>query len=45
LEKKVAHRNDGQLPATMRSVELAVTDRGIVIGTYIPTGPVRHGQM
>jgi dihydrofolate reductase len=37
--------NDGTLPATMRSVDLTVTDLGIVIGTYEPAGPVRHGQM
>ena len=37
--------NDGILPATMRPAGLAVTDLGIVIGTYEPAGPVRHGQM
>jgi len=37
--------NDGILPATMRAVDLTVTDLGIVIGTYEPAGPVRHGQM
>jgi dihydrofolate reductase len=37
--------NDGVLPATMRSVELTTTELGIVIGTYEPAGPVRHGQM
>src|SRR5215218_9155441 len=37
--------NDGILPATMRPVDLTVTDLGIVIGTYEPAGPVRHGQM
>jgi hypothetical protein len=37
--------NDGTLPATMRPVDLTVTDLGIVIGTYEPAGPVRHGQM
>jgi len=37
--------NDGILPATMHPVGLAVTYRGIVIGTYEPAGPVRHGQM
>ena len=37
--------NDGILPATMRPVGLTVTDLGIVIGTYEPAGPVRHGQM
>jgi hypothetical protein len=33
------------LPATMRPVDLTVTDLGIVIGTYEPAGPVGHGQM
>jgi hypothetical protein len=37
--------NDGILPATMRPVDLTVTDLGIVIGTYELAGPVRHGQM
>src|SRR6266566_2781130 len=37
--------NDGILPATMRPAGLTVTDLGIVIGTYEPAGPVRHGQM
>src|SRR5918994_2599154 len=37
--------NDGLLPATMRPVDLTVTDLGIVLGTYEPAGPVRHGQM
>jgi hypothetical protein len=37
--------NDGIAPATMRPAGLAVTDAGIVIGTYEPAGPVRHGQM
>ena len=37
--------NDGILPATMRAVDVTVTGLGIVIGTYEPTGPVRHGQM
>jgi len=37
--------NEGILPATMRPVELTVTERGIVLGTYEPAGPVRHGQM
>ena len=36
---------DGLLPATLRPVDLAVTDQGIVIGTYEPAGPVRYGQM
>jgi hypothetical protein len=29
----------------MRPVRLTVTDLGIVLGTYEPAGPVRHGQM
>ncbi|MEO5837372.1 MAG: dihydrofolate reductase family protein [Acidimicrobiales bacterium] len=37
--------NDGILPATLRPVDLTVTDLGIVIGTYEPVGPVRHGHM
>jgi dihydrofolate reductase len=37
--------NDGILPATMHPVDLTVTDLGIVLGTYEPAGPVRHGQM
>lgn len=37
--------NDGILPATMRPVDLTVTDLGIVLGTYEPAGPVRHGAM
>ena len=37
--------NDGIVPATMRAVDLTVTDLGIVLGTYEPAGPVRHGQM
>ena len=37
--------NDGIPPATMRAVDVTVTGLGIVIGTYEPTGPVRHGQM
>jgi dihydrofolate reductase len=36
---------DGIVPATMRPAGLAVTDLGIVIGTYEPAGPVRHDQM
>ena len=37
--------NDGIPPTTMRPVDLTVTDRGIVIGTYEPAGPVVHGEM
>ena len=37
--------NDGILPATMRPIDLTVTDLGIVLGTYEPAGPVGHGQM
>jgi hypothetical protein len=33
------------LPATMRPVDLTMTDLGIVIGTYEPEGPVLHGHM
>jgi hypothetical protein len=37
--------NDGNPAATMRPVDLTVTDLGIVLGTYEPAGPVRHDQM
>jgi dihydrofolate reductase len=37
--------NDGLLSATLRPVDLTVTELGIVIGTYEPAGPVRHGEM
>ena len=37
--------NDGTLPATMRAVDLIVTDLGVVIGTYEPVGPVLYGEM
>ena len=37
--------NDGALPTTMRPVDVTVTDLGIVLGTYEPAGPVRHGHM
>jgi hypothetical protein len=37
--------NDGILPATMHPVDLRTTDLGVVIGTYEPAGPVRHGEM
>lgn len=37
--------NDGILPATMRPVDLTVTDLGIVLATYEPAGAVRHGEM
>ncbi len=36
---------DGASPTTMRAVDLRVTDLGVVIGTYEPAGPARHGQM
>lgn len=32
-------------PSTMRVVDLTVTEHGIVLGTYEPAGPARHGQM
>ena len=35
----------GSLPTTMRAVDLTTTELGIVIGTYEPAGPVRHGEM
>jgi dihydrofolate reductase len=37
--------NDGVLPATLRPVDVSVTELGIVLGTYEPAGPVRHGEM
>jgi dihydrofolate reductase len=37
--------NDGILPTTLCAVDLTVTERGIVIGTYEPAGPVGHGEM
>jgi dihydrofolate reductase len=37
--------DDGTIPTTLHPVELTVTDLGVVIGTYEPAGPVRHGQM
>jgi len=37
--------NDGITPATLRAVDLTVTDLGIVLGTYEPAGPVRYGEM
>ena len=37
--------NDGVVPATLRAVDLTVTDLGVVIGTYEPAGPVRYGEM
>ncbi len=36
---------DGALPTTMRAVDLTVTELGVVIATYEPAGPARHGQM
>jgi len=35
----------GAHPTTLRPVELTTTELGVVIGTYEPAGPVRHGQM
>jgi dihydrofolate reductase len=35
----------GILPSTMRPVDVRATELGVVIGTYEPAGPVRHGQM
>ncbi len=37
--------HDGALAATMRPIDLTVTERGIVLGTYEPAGPVGHGEM
>lgn len=35
----------GELPATMRPVDVTVTEAGVVVGTYEPAGPVRYGEM
>jgi dihydrofolate reductase len=35
----------GMLPATMHPVDVTVTDLGIVLGTYEPSGPVRTGRV
>jgi dihydrofolate reductase len=35
----------GLVASTMRPVDLTVTDLGIVLGTYEPAGPVRHGHL
>ena len=37
--------NAGVIAATMSPVDLTVTERGVVLGTYEPAGPVHHGQM
>ena len=37
--------NDGMLAAAMRPVDVRVSDAGVVIGTYEPAGPVRHGTV
>ena len=37
--------NDGILPATMKPIDLSVTDLGTIVGVYEPAGPVRHGHM
>jgi dihydrofolate reductase len=37
--------SDGILPMAMRPADLAVTDLGIILGTYEPAGPVRQGEM
>lgn len=37
--------NEGVVPATLRPVEIDVTELGVVIGTYEPAGPVLHGTM
>ncbi|MBK5223555.1 MAG: dihydrofolate reductase family protein [Acidimicrobiia bacterium] len=37
--------SDGVVPVTLHPVDLTVTDLGVVISTYEPAGPVRHGQM
>ncbi len=37
--------DDAILPVARRPVAITVTDVGIVLGTYEPLGPARHGQM
>jgi dihydrofolate reductase len=37
--------NDGNHPTTMRPVGMAVSEFGVVLGTYEPAGPVRTGEM
>jgi dihydrofolate reductase len=37
--------NDGARPSTLRPVDVTVTERGTVIGTYEPAGSVEHGSM
>jgi dihydrofolate reductase len=37
--------NDGVRAATMSPVDVTVTEMGVVIGTYEPSGPIRHGQV
>jgi len=34
---------DGDLAQTLEPVDVRVTQQGIVLGTYEPAGPVRHG--
>jgi dihydrofolate reductase len=36
---------DGCLPVSLDPVDLHVTDLGVVVGTYDPSGPVRTGEM
>lgn len=35
----------GLLPIELRPVDLVTTELGVVLGTYEPAGPARHGQM
>ena len=37
--------DEGVLPATMRPVDVTVTELGVVLATYEPAGPVRYGEM
>lgn len=37
--------NEGLLATMMRPVDISVTDAGIVLATYEPSGPVQHGEM
>lgn len=36
---------EGILPTELRPVDVVTTEHGVVLGTYEPSGPARHGQM
>jgi hypothetical protein len=35
---------EGTMPASMKPVDITATDRGVVLGTYEPAGPVQIGS-